>query len=131
MAKAYSSGFDPQYREVAYDAFLCGYGAKCDAPSSKEHVCLDDGGAPNSQKCGDCTIACGAKVEDDRDVIFWKGMQHAIAEMKEDAVNGIYTKSMDGKNVFVESGALKIDPASVKVGDSVKLIIIKDDGKSD
>lgn len=91
---------------------------------SKEPICLDDGGAPNSQKCGDCTIACDAKVEEDRDVVFWKGMQHAIAEMKEDAVEGIYTKSMDGKNVFVESGALKIDPASVKVGDPVHIIVL-------
>ena len=172
MAKAYSSDFDPQYREVAYDAFLCGYGAKCDAPSSKEPVCLYDGEAPSKQKCGDCTIACSVRVkeepdkdleeaaeeyatthlrnnefptadsafiagakwqaeQDDRDVVFWKGMRYAIKGMKEDAVDGIYTKSMDGKNVFVESGALKIDPASVKVGDKVKLIIIKDDGKSD
>lgn len=64
--------------------------------------------------------------QDDRDVVFWKGMKYAIDGMKEDAVDGIYTKSIDGKNVFVESGALKIDPESVKVGDPVKLIIIKD-----
>ena len=67
---------------------------------------------------------------DDRDVVFWKGMQYAIKGMKKDAVEGIYTKSMDGKNVFVESGALKIDPASVKVGDPVRIIILpKDDEK--
>lgn len=82
----------------------------------------------------EAAFIAGAKwqaEQDDRDVVFWKGMQYAIKGMKEDAVEGIYTKSMDGKNVFVESGALKIDPASVKVGDKVKLIIIKDDGKSD
>jgi hypothetical protein len=78
---------------------------------------------PIHEKCSQCPY--------DRDVVFWKGMQHAIAGMKKDAVEGIYTKSMDGENVFVESGALKIDPASVNVGDKVKLIIIKDDGKSD
>lgn len=30
MAKAYAEGFSSkEYREVAYDAFLCGYTAKC------------------------------------------------------------------------------------------------------
>ena len=29
MAKTYVEGFPKGYQEVAYDAFLCGYGAKC------------------------------------------------------------------------------------------------------
>ena len=31
MAKAYADGFSPEYREIARDAFLCGYEAKCDS----------------------------------------------------------------------------------------------------
>ena len=120
MAKAYSSDFDSQYREVAYDAFLCGYGAKCDAPSSKEHVCLDDGVAPSKQKCGDCTIACGAKVEDDRDVIFWKGMQHAIAGMKKDAVEGEVVKDINNKLAVTA----KINLDGFKFGEKVRVIVL-------
>lgn len=95
----------------------------------EEPVCLDDGGAPNSQKCGDCTIACDAKVEEDRDVVFWKGMQHAIAGMKKDAVEGVIIDSgFDDGTAFV---TMNIPDRRYDRGDRVKLIIIKDDGKSD
>lgn len=33
MADAYAKGFNGKYREVAREAFLCGYGAKCDIPA--------------------------------------------------------------------------------------------------
>lgn len=87
----------------------------------------------NEFPTADSAFIAGAKWQaerDDRDVVFWKGMQYAIKWMEEDAVDGIYTKSIDGKNVFVESSALKIDPASVKVGDPVRIIVLpKEDEK--
>lgn len=46
---------------------------------SEEPVCLDDGGAPNSQKCGDCTIACDAKVEEEPD----KDLEEAAEEYED------------------------------------------------
>lgn len=32
---------------------------------SEEPVCLYDGEAPSKQKCGDCTIACSVRVEEE------------------------------------------------------------------
>lgn len=31
MAKAYADGYNKEYQQIAYDAFLCGYGAKCES----------------------------------------------------------------------------------------------------
>ena len=36
MAKAYAEGFAKEYREIAYDAFLCGYDAKCSTETPKD-----------------------------------------------------------------------------------------------
>lgn len=36
MAKAYAEGFAKEYREIAYDAFLCGYSAKCSTETPKD-----------------------------------------------------------------------------------------------
>lgn len=30
MAKAYADGYNKEYQQIAYDSFLCGYGAKCE-----------------------------------------------------------------------------------------------------
>lgn len=35
MAKAYADGYNKEYQQIAYDAFLCGYGAKCESFVSK------------------------------------------------------------------------------------------------
>ena len=67
--------------------------------------------------------------QDDRDVVFWKGMQYAIAGMKEDAVEGVIIDSgFDDGTAFV---TMNIPDRRYDRGDKVKLIIIKDDGKSD
>lgn len=31
MARAYADGYNKEYQQIAYDAFLCGYGAKCES----------------------------------------------------------------------------------------------------
>ena len=43
MAKAYAEGFAKEYREIAYDAFLCGYDAKCstETPNDLEEAAVD------------------------------------------------------------------------------------------
>ena len=84
----------------------------------------------------DATLAesfiAGAKwqaEQDDRDVVFWKGMQHAIEGMKKDAVEGVIIDSgFDDGTAFV---TMNIPDRRYDRGDKVKLIIIKDDGKSD
>lgn len=48
---------------------------------------------PIHEKCSDCPF--------DRDVVFWKGMKHAIAEMKEDAVEAHVVESF---NPCIEEG---------------------------
>ena len=87
-------------------------------------ICID--------KCKRNAFMAGAKwqaEQDDRDVIFWKGMQHAIAGMKKDAVEGVIIDSgFDDGTAFV---TMNIPDRRYDRGDRVKLIIIKDDGKSD
>ena len=87
-------------------------------------ICID--------KCKRNAFIAGAQwqaEQDDRDVIFWKGMQHAIAGMKKDAVEGVIIDSgFDDGTAFV---TMNIPDRRYDRGDKVKLIIIKDDGKSD
>lgn len=57
------------------------------------------------------------------------GMRATKEYLMKEAVEGFFTKSIDGDVVFAESTALDVDPKSVKVGDKVKLIVIKEDDK--
>lgn len=66
-----------------------------------------------------------------RQPTFTDAINYGMRVMKEylmnEAVEGFFTKSIDGDTVFAESTALDVDPKSVKVGDKVKLIVIKED----
>lgn len=53
------------------------------------------------------------------------GMRVTKEYLMKEAVEGFFIKSIDGDVVFAESTALDVDPKSVKVGDKVKLIVIK------
>lgn len=55
------------------------------------------------------------------------GMRATKEYLMKEAVEGFFTKSIDGDVVFAESTALDVDPKSVKVGDKVKLIVIKEE----
>lgn len=91
------------------------------------NTCLDDGGAPNSQKCGDCTIACEARVEEDRDVVFWKGMRYAYEQMKSEAVEGEVTERKFGSSI-PETFAVTtehFESSTLKKGDKVKVFIFE------
>lgn len=57
------------------------------------------------------------------------GMRVMREKVMKEAVEGFFTKSIDGDVVFAESTALDVDPKSVKVGDKVKLIVIKAEGE--
>ena len=118
---------------------------------SEEPVCLYDGGTPNKQKCGDCTIACSVKVEEELD----KDLKEA-AERFANTQNKNFLNPEIVKNIFIAGSKWKEDQLMNEVvegiarpddceiwvnlvgygykfndGDFVKLIIIKDDGKSD
>lgn len=71
--------------------------------------------------------------QNNRDVVFWKGMQHAIEGMKKDAVEGEVTeRTVSGSRPETFAITTKhFESSTLKMGDKVKVIIIKDDGKSD
>ena len=60
--------------------------------------------------------------QDDRDVVFWKGMQYAIAEMKKEAVEGVIIDSgFDDGTAFV---TMNIPDRRYDRGDKVRIIIL-------
>ena len=76
-------------------------------------------------------FALGIIEEEHRQPTFTDAINYGMRVMKDqmmkEAVEGFFTKSIDGDVVFAESTALDVDPKSVKVGDKVKLIVIKED----
>ena len=129
MAKAYAEGFIEEYREIAYDAFLCGYGAKCstEIPNDLEEAAdnhirkvVDAAGHPGwdwtTQDIADAFIA-GAK---------WQKEQ-----MMKEAVEGevcipnVWVEHKEGKELVVRAEISK--ELGFKFGDKVRIIIVKED----
>ena len=70
--------------------------------------------------------------QDDRDVVFWKGMQYAYARLKEEAEgvvqdHGQFINFGDGKYIDLDPTLENKPIVELADGDKVRVIIIKDD----
>lgn len=78
-----------------------------------------------------CAFIAGAQwqaEQDDRDVVFWKGMQHAYARLKEEAVEGEIQMRYSGCLCAKTIRAINED--KFKLGDKVRIIVLpKEDEK--
>lgn len=116
----------------------------------EEPLCIDDGGAPSKQKCGDCTIACEAKVKEEPDKsldetatkfantqnknflnpeivknIFIAGAEWQKEQIMKEALEcDVIVPIYEGSDVW--SAEIKI-PGRYKPRDKVKLIILGGD----
>ena len=120
MAKAYAEGFIEEYREIAYDAFLCGYDAKCSSeiPKDLEEAAEEYAKEHSFHPCDydvtpyDCFKA-GAKWDKE--------------QMMEEAVEGtVMDFSSNRPRPQVD---VLLDPDKYHTGDKVRIIIVKEDEK--
>ena len=128
MAKAYAEGFAKEYREIAYDAFLCGYDAKCSTEIPKDldayaqkvedyynvgeergYLCVHRG------EVKDAVIA-GAK---------WQKEQMMKEAVDTDVMLIPHDKAGD---VSLHTGYLPKE-LGIKCDDKVRVIIVKENGK--
>lgn len=121
MAKAYADGFIEEYREIAYYAFLCGYGAKCslEIPNNLEEAAnnyLD--GVYGKMPHSDFHIA-----------IFIAGAKWQKEQMMKNALHGWLDEDNEPPydlNVICEE---KIPFGEFKHCDKIRIIIMKEDEK--
>ena len=64
--------------------------------------------------------------QDDRDVIFWKGMQYAYDQLLKESVEGEVVKDINNKLAVTAKG---INLDGFKFGDKVKIIVLKEEQK--
>lgn len=143
MAKAYAEGFSEKYREIAYDAFLCGYGAKCttEIPKDLEEAAEDfvwevmendeDGISDLCRK-----LQYTSKISDFYDALaefFVAGAKWQKEQMMKKAVEGevcipnVWVEHKEGKELVVRAEISK--ELGFKFGDKVRIIIVKEDEK--
>lgn len=141
MARAYADGYNKEYQQIAYDAFLCGYGAKCESVVSEEleeaakDRVTENGRFPISEfeELRIRDIKFGAewqKVQDQKtielaeDHAMLAGMNKMEQQMMEKAVEGkVFMSFAPGHNQMVMAD---VDlPTNTKV----KVIIVKEDEK--
>lgn len=146
MAKAYAEGFIEEYREIAYDAFLCGYGAKCSleipkdlGEAAKEYAKAytdnDNGnGGDDWEDDIKITFQAGAKWQADHTplpedtVLFNKGVAEGKRLMMKEAVEGEVDFEYFGYKV-IRPDLKQLDTLleSMNHGDKVHIIIVKED----
>lgn len=119
MAKAYADGYNKEYQQIAYDAFLCGYGAKCDSAiqGGLKEAAAEYG---FKQFCNRCE---GKKWTTSRED-FIAGAEWMKAKMMEKAVEGI--AHPDDCEIWVNLTGYGY---KFKDGDKVRVIIVKEKKK--
>lgn len=135
LAKAYANEFNKEYQQIAYDAFLCGYGAKCDtiAPEGLEEAAQKvedyyDVGEEHGYLCchrGDIKNT------------FIAGAEWQMAKMMEGAMEGFIERDICGQLILGGIGEgvgefMLLDSLAfpeIHVGEyyPVKIIIVKED----
>ena len=120
MAKAYAEGFIKEYREIAYDAFLCGYDAKCpsEIPNDLEEAAnnyLD--GVYGKMPHSDLHIA-----------IFIAGAKWDREQMMKEAIPcKVFWHDGPLLDYTQEQQDNALERIGANVGDKVKVIIVKED----
>lgn len=113
IAKVYADGFeDKKIKEVAYDAFLCGYGAKCDTELPQG---LDEAAKEHSKQAFN-----GMLIEDNIDAF--------IAGAKWMAEQGVITEQVVGRTPLNGPNGVTVflyDFDGFKAGDKVIVQIRK------
>lgn len=123
MAKAYAEGFAKEYREIAYDAFLCGYGAKCstEIPNDLEEAAWDC--VLDSVDVNNPVLL--PKYKELLTYLFIAGAKWDRGTMLKEAVEGEIITDNRGNNV-VRAGVFN---KNFEYGDKVLVIIVKEDEK--
>lgn len=123
LAKAYADGFNKEYQQIAYDAFLCGYGAKCESFVSEGlEKAAGEYAVDNAQYYYEDDDNAICSTADILKPAFIAGAEWMKSKMLEEAVEGI--AHPDDCEIWVNLVGYGY---KFKDGDKVRVIVIKED----
>lgn len=129
MARAYADGYNKEYQQIAYDAFLCGYGAKCDtiSPDGLEEAAEEyNKQVIEETKCHHNALTYAEGYEDALLLIpeaFIAGAEWMKTKMLEKS----YLATISANNTIPVLPMKDVSDIGLDYGDKVSVIVIKED----